>query len=80
MYIQCMISLNQNSTFQILFYVWMRYSKFWKSVSHPKLEKSSLQISLTWGGVTIWKFNFEVHFKGLHFAQVINPCKKKLIS
>ena len=27
------------------------------------------------GGVKIWKCKFEVHFKGPHFARVINPCE-----
>ena len=47
------------------------YSKLWKWVSWQKLENSSVQISLIPGGVKIWKRNFEMHFKGMKFAQMI---------
>ena len=47
------------------------YAKLWKWISRQKLENQSLQISLIPEGVKIWKRNFEMHFKGLKFAQMI---------
>ena len=49
--------------------------KSWKWISRQKLENWGPQISLIPGGIKIWKCNFKVHFKGPHFAQVINPCE-----